>query len=122
MFPVALVVLALSLSASLAFAAPDQDRPVNKAGIEGRIAELSPPDKGIPDDLIGLNDERQSLATEMSRLRAFVQDGSDNSKEIAVIEKAKTAASQLLAELLKVSDCKVLGESQAEVVKDDDPV
>lgn len=111
-----LVLAALSLSASPASAAADLDRPITKASIAARVADLSPPDKSVPDDLIGLNDERQSLIAEMSKLRAFVQEGGDYSKEMAAIEKAKGAASQALSEFSKLSDCKALSDAQIEVV------
>jgi len=91
----------------------DSNRPITRETIAARLAELNPPEKGVSEDLIGLYDERQSLATESSKLRTFIQERNDNAKEISAIDKAKTATSQALAEFSKIGDCKTLGDTEA---------
>jgi len=64
---------------------PTQER------ISARIAELNPPEKGLPEDLLGLNDERQSLAMEIANYRNYLGDQSSLPNDIAALEKSKSS-------------------------------
>lgn len=81
-----------------------------------RIADLNPPEKGLPDDVLGLNDERQLLQKDISQLRVFIQSDNDVTKEVGSIDQAKAATSVAFAEFAKVTDCASLGDGQIDLV------
>lgn len=107
----------LLLQVTAAFATIDPDRSLTKDSIISRITELTPPEKGIPEDVIGLNDERQSLAAEMLKIKAFMLNNADYSKEIATIEKAKTQTAQYLGDLSLITNCKSVTDAQADIIR-----
>lgn len=71
-----------------------------------RLAEVTPHDKGLPEDLLSLNDERVAITAELVRLADYLK-GRDFSREIRALESAKQLSTSQLAELVK-TDCKAL--------------
>ncbi|HWP01395.1 MAG TPA: hypothetical protein VNL74_12355 [Methylococcus sp.] len=79
--------------------------------MKARIADLNPPDKGLPENEYSLIEERRALESEISYLRAFAQQPIDRTKDLDVIDKVKEAISGSLADISKV-DCSKLPDGR----------
>ncbi|MBK8113875.1 MAG: hypothetical protein IPK44_04640 [Candidatus Accumulibacter sp.] len=79
--------------------------------IRARISDLNPPDKGLPENEFSLNDERRAVDNEISELRGISQRTVDRTKDIEVIDKAKTAISSAISAITK-ADCQKLADGK----------
>jgi hypothetical protein len=79
--------------------------------IKARISELNPPDKGLPENELSLNDERRAVDSEIATLRRRYQGPVDRSKDIEAIDKAKATIAGLVNEITK-ANCKALPQGR----------
>ncbi|MBX3348959.1 MAG: hypothetical protein KF747_09445, partial [Nitrospira sp.] len=74
--------------------------PSNSADqIKARIADLNPPDKGLPDNEFNLVDERRLVDQEISQLRSSTQQSIDSSKLVELIARAKATVSKAFQDI-----------------------
>ena len=78
--------------------------PLDPEHLKSRIAELTPPDKGIPESEGALVEEQVSLRNEIDQLRGAMGRATDLSREIQALDKAKGAIAPLLARIAG-ADC-----------------
>ncbi|MCZ4312876.1 hypothetical protein O4H66_05615 [Comamonadaceae bacterium G21597-S1] len=88
--------------------------------LKARIADLNPPDRGLPDNEFSLVDERRSLELEVAELRRISQRPTDNARQLEILEKSKQVIAAAIADIAK-ADCQKLDESRfngANVIRD----
>ncbi|MBX3305917.1 MAG: hypothetical protein KF751_07670 [Nitrospira sp.] len=86
--------------------------PSNSADqIKARIADLNPPDKGLPDNEFNLVDERRLVDQEISQLRSSTQQSIDSSKLVELIARAKATVSKAFQDISAV-DCTKLTDAR----------
>jgi len=100
------LMLLLSLALAVPCANAQLRAEVTPDYLKERLAEVTPFDKGLPDDILSLNDERVAITAELSRLSDYLKNP-DFSKETRTLIAAKDITRQQLAELGK-TDCKAL--------------
>lgn len=102
---------ALLISTQAVAQAPFPSIARNPKWMKARIADLNPPDKGLPENEYSLIEKRRALESEISYLRASTQQPIDRAKDLDVIDKAKEAVSGSLADISKV-DCSKLPDGR----------
>ncbi len=79
--------------------------------IKARIADLNPPDKGLPDNEFSLVNERRLVDQEILQLRSITQQSSDPGKQLESIAHAKATVSKALQDI-SAADCTKLTETR----------
>lgn len=81
-------------------------RALDTESLKARIADLNPPEKGLPENEFSLADERRSVEQEISDVRALVLRTVDSSKELEQIDSVKRQLSEVVDNIKRV-DCKI---------------